>query len=68
MDVRGTVDGRAESIGRKIRDAEIKKIPFMLIVGDKEASAGKVSVRKQGEGDLGLMSIEQFADLVNKEI
>jgi len=67
MDVRGFVDTRSESIGRKIRDAEIKKIPFMLIVGEKEASAGKVSVRKQGEGDLGLMSIQQFADLINKE-
>jgi len=67
MDVRGFVDERSESIGRKIRDAEIKKIPFMLIVGEKEAAEGKVSVRKQGEGDLGLMSIEQFADFINKQ-
>ena len=67
MDVRGFVDTRSESIGRKIRDAEMKKIPYMLIVGEKEAAAGKVSVRKQGEGDLGLMSIEQFADFINKQ-
>jgi len=67
MDVRGFVDGRSESIGRKIRDAEIKKIPFMLILGEKEAAAGKVSVRKQGEGDLGLMSLEQFAELIQQE-
>lgn len=67
MDVRGFVDTRSESIGRKIRDAEMKKIPYMLIVGEKEAAAGKVSVRKQGEGDLGLMSIEQFADFINQQ-
>jgi len=67
MDVRGFVDGRSESIGRKIRDAEIKKIPFMLILGEKEAAVGKVAVRKQGEGDLGLMTLEQFAELIQKE-
>ncbi len=59
-DIRGIVDDRSESIGRKIRDTELKKIPFMLIIGDKEAESGKVSVRKQGEGDLGIKSIEEF--------
>ena len=60
-DIRGIIDDRTESIGRKIRDTELKKIPFMLIIGDKEAETGQVSVRKQGEGDQGTMSIEDFA-------
>lgn len=59
-DIRGIIDTRVEKIGRKIRDAEVKKIPFMLIVGEKEAEAGKVSVRRQGEGDKGAMSVEEF--------
>ena len=67
QDVRGFVDTRAESIGRKIRDAEIKKIPYMLIVGEKEAAQGKVSVRQQGKGDLGVMSLDEFAELIHKE-
>lgn len=67
MDVRGYVDGRSESIGRKIRDTEIKKVPYMLVLGEKEASVGKVAVRKQGEGDLGLMSLEEFANLIKQD-
>ncbi len=59
-DIRGIIDDRAESIGRKIRDTELKKIPFMLIVGEQEVEAGKVSVRMQGEGDKGTMDIEEF--------
>lgn len=59
-DIRGVIDDRTESIGKKIRDTELKKIPFMLIVGDKEADVKKVAVRKQGEGDQGTMSIEEF--------
>lgn len=59
-DIRGFLDNRDEKIGRKIRDAEVKKVPFMLIVGEKEAAEGKVSVRRHGEGDLGSMSIEDF--------
>jgi threonyl-tRNA synthetase len=62
LDIRGSVDTRSEKIGRKIRDAELKKIPIMLIVGEKESEEGKVSVRKQGEGDVGTMSIEEFND------
>ena len=61
LDIRGTSDTRNEKIGRKIRDAEVKKIPFMLIIGDQEAESGKVSVRKQGEGDVGEMTIPEFA-------
>ncbi len=65
FDIRGTVDDRNETIGRKIRDTEMKRIPFMLIVGEKEASEGKVSVRIQGKGDEGAMDIESFVTYFN---
>ena len=60
QDIRGSIDDRTESIGRKIRDAELKKIPYMLIVGEKEAGEGTVGIRKQGEGDLGAKSLDEF--------
>lgn len=60
QDIRGFVDDRTESIGRKIRDTELKRIPFMLIVGDKEVENAQVSVRIQGEGDIGSMSVDDF--------
>ena len=66
-DIRGLVDERAEKIGRKIRDAEVKKIPFMLIVGEKETKEQMLSVRQQGKGDIGKFSIEEFSNLI-KEI
>ena len=59
-DIRGFIDDRAESIGRKIRDTELKRVPIMLIIGDKEADNQQVSVRRQGHGDLGSMSVEAF--------
>jgi threonyl-tRNA synthetase len=67
-DICGLIDFRDEKIGRKIRDAEVKKIPYMLIVGEKEAAEGMVSVRKHGQGDLGSMSIEDFKEQIIKEI
>jgi threonyl-tRNA synthetase len=67
-DICGLIDFRDEKIGRKIRDAEVKKIPYMLIVGEKEAADGVVSVRKHGQGDLGSMSIEDFKQTIIKEI
>jgi len=67
-DIRGLIDFRDEKIGRKIRDSEVKKIPYMLIIGDKEMAEGKVSVRKHGEGDLGEMTLEEFNNLLRKEI
>jgi len=67
-DICGLIDARDEKIGRKIRDAEVKKIPYMLIVGEKEAAEGLVSVRKHGQGDLGSMSIEAFKEQIIKEI
>jgi len=60
-DITGVIDNRSEKIGRKIRDTELKKIPFMLIIGEKEVESKMVAVRKQGEGDKGAMSIEDFA-------
>ncbi|MDE6478645.1 MAG: threonine--tRNA ligase [Muribaculaceae bacterium] len=66
--VRAIIDDRNEKIGKKIRDNELKKIPYLLIVGEKEASEGAVAVRKQGEGDKGAMSIADFAALVNNEV
>ena len=62
------VDDRNEKIGRKIRDTELKRIPYMLIVGEKEAENNEVSVRKQGEGDKGSMKIATFAALLNGEV
>lgn len=67
-DIRGFVDDRNEKIGKKIRDNEIKKIPFMLVVGEKEAEEGKVSVRRHGQGDVGVFTIEEFSKLVAAEI
>jgi len=66
--LRGYVDDRSEKIGKKIRDTELAKIPFMLIIGEKEAESGQVSVRKQGEGDLGTFTTDAFAELVDKVI
>jgi len=67
-DVRVTVDDRNEKIGRKIRDNELKRIPYLLIVGEKEEEAGVVSVRKQGEGDQGTQTPEEFATAINTEV
>jgi len=67
-DIRGQIDNRNEKIGKKIREAELNRIPYMLIVGEKEADNQEVSVRKQGEGNIGVLSIDGFANLVEKEI
>lgn len=68
QDLRGYVDHRDEKIGRKIRDAEVHKVPFMIIVGEKEQAEGLVSVRKKGHGDLGSMTLEAFMALAQEEI
>lgn len=68
QDIRALVDDRNEKIGRKIRDNELKRIPYLLIVGEKEAANGEVSVRKQGQGDQGSMKIEEFAKKVSEEV
>lgn len=66
--VRALVDDRNEKIGKKIRDNELRKIPYMLIVGEKEAENGEVSVRRQGEGDKGTMKVAEFAALINDAV
>ncbi|MBO4598901.1 MAG: threonine--tRNA ligase [Bacteroidaceae bacterium] len=67
-DVRAVIDDRNEKIGRKVRDNEMKRIPYMLIVGEKEVAEGKVSVRKQGGEDLGSMKYEDFAKKICEEV
>ncbi|WP_321517653.1 threonine--tRNA ligase [uncultured Bacteroides sp.] len=67
-DIRAIVDDRNEKIGRKIRDNEMKRIPYMLIVGEKEAENGEVAVRKQSEGDKGTMKFEEFANILTEEV
>jgi len=67
-DIRGFIDERAESIGRKIRDTELKRVPIMLIIGDKEHENGQVSVRRQGHGDVGSMSIAEFVSYFTAEL
>ncbi|MCD8291064.1 MAG: threonine--tRNA ligase, partial [Prevotella sp.] len=66
--VRAIVDARNEKIGRKIRDNELKRIPYMLVVGEKEQADGSVAVRKQGQGDQGVMSKADFAKMINEEV
>ncbi len=68
QDIRAIVDDRNEKIGRKIRDNEMKRIPYMLVVGEKEAENGEVAVRKQGEGDKGTMKFEEFANILTEEV
>lgn len=67
-DIRAAVDERNEKVGRKIRDAEVERVPYMLIIGEKEQESGQVSARKQGDGDIGQMSAEDFAQVIKKEI
>lgn len=67
-DIRASIDERNETIGKKIRENELKRIPFLLVVGEKEAENGTVSVRRQGEGDQGSMTPEEFAAKVNEEV
>jgi threonyl-tRNA synthetase len=67
-DICTLIDERSEKIGKKIRDNELKRIPYLLIIGEKEVENGTIAVRKQGEGDLGAMKIEEFVDFINAEI
>jgi threonyl-tRNA synthetase len=67
-DIRTLIDFRNEKIGKKVRDNELKRIPYLLVVGEKEENSGTVAVRKQGEGDKGSMKIEDFAEFINNEI
>ena len=66
--VRATLDDRNEKIGRKIRDNELKRVPYMVIVGEQEAAEGLVAMRKQGGGEQKTMKMEEFAQLINEEV
>jgi threonyl-tRNA synthetase len=65
--LRAELDSRTESVGRKIREAELRKVPYMLVIGDREADAGEVAVRRHGEGDLGTMSLEAAVSRLRDE-
>lgn len=67
-EIRAEIDHRAEKIGRKVRDAEVEKIPYMVVVGERDAEAKTISVRKHGEGDLGAFNIEDFIARINEEV
>ena len=67
-DICTLIDDRNEKIGKKIRDNELKRIPYLLIIGEKEVENGTIAVRKQGEGDKGSMKVEEFIDFINEEI
>ncbi|HWK05358.1 MAG TPA: threonine--tRNA ligase [Puia sp.] len=67
-DIRASIDDRSEKIGKKIRDTELAKVPYMLVIGEKEMNDGKVAVRRQGKGDLGVKSIDEFIDGIKLEI
>ena len=66
-DIRSLIDQRNEKVGKKIRDNELKKIPYLLVVGEKEEKSDTIAVRRQGEGDKGMMKLEEFADMLIKE-
>ena len=67
-EIRAQIDNRNETVGKKIREAEMSKIPFMLIIGEQEEKDGTVSVRRHGDGDIGTLTMEAFAELVKKEV
>ena len=67
-DIRTLIDDRNEKIGKKIRDNELKRIPYLLVVGEKEAETDTIAVRVQGEGDKGSMKLDEFVSYINNEI
>jgi threonyl-tRNA synthetase len=67
-DIRTLIDDRNEKIGKKIRDNELKRIPYLLVIGEKEVESGTVAVRRQGEGDKGTMKTEDFVRLIKGEV
>jgi len=66
--IRAAVDDRNEKIGKKIREAELSRVPYMLVVGEKEMTEGKLAVRRQGKGDIGVLPVDEFVNLVRQEI
>ena len=65
--LRGELDARSESVGRKIRDAQLRKLPYMLVIGEREAAAGTVAVRERSAGDIGVVSLEEFVERLRTE-
>ncbi|MBR5719879.1 MAG: threonine--tRNA ligase, partial [Bacteroidales bacterium] len=68
LGIRGSIDSRSEKTGRKIRDAEVKKIPYIIVVGENEEKEGTLSVRKHGGEDLGKLTVNEFVNMINDEI
>jgi threonyl-tRNA synthetase len=68
VEIRAEIDDRNEKIGKKIRETELAKVPYMLVLGEKEAADNKVAVRRQAKGDIGTMDLEQFIELVREEV
>ena len=67
-DIRTLIDERSEKIGKKIRDNELRRIPYMLVIGENEEKSSTVSVRKQGEGDKGVMKTEEFIEFIREQV
>ena len=67
-EIRGRIDDRNEKAGKKIRDAELSKVPYMLVVGEREEAEGSVSVRKHSQGDLGARKVEEFINFIKAEV
>ena len=67
-DIRASIDDRNETIGKRIRETELQRVPFIVIVGEKESESGSVSVRRQGGKDVGVMTVSDFISLVTKEV
>jgi threonyl-tRNA synthetase len=67
-EIRAEIDDRNEKIGKKIRETELAKVPYMLVLGEKEATDNKVAVRRQAKGDIGTMDLEEFIELVKEEV
>jgi threonyl-tRNA synthetase len=67
-DIRAEIDDRSEKIGRKIRDTEMLKVPYMLVIGEKEMNEGLVAIRRQGKGDLGAKNVDEFLNEISEEI
>ena len=67
-DIRAEIDERNEKIGKKIRDTELMKVPYMLVIGEKEVNEGKASIRRQGKGDLGAKSVDEFLNEIVAEV
>lgn len=68
LDIRTHIDDRNEKIGRKIRDNELKRIPYMLVIGEQEATNNQVAVREHKKGDIGVMNVQEFSDFVTNKV